>query len=144
MRTREKKVENLEKENQKLKSNLSSANVELSNKTKEHKKLTDKMEATQKDHEKVCAIYLFLKPYFIDDCTQLVSSLREEVQSLQAKLKEIQSLSQQESGRLEEATKAQRKLEEMNAVLTSQLTAAQVKLTLLIVANTPFLTLLSL
>ena len=57
MKTREKKgenkVENLEKENQKLRGNLSSVNTELSNKTKENKKLADKIEATEKKHEKV-------------------------------------------------------------------------------------------
>ena len=57
MKTREKKgenkVENLEKENQKLRGNLSSVSVELSDKTKENKKLADKIEVTEKQHEKV-------------------------------------------------------------------------------------------
>ncbi len=57
MKTREKKVElkveNLQKENQELKGNLSSVHVELSNKTKENKKLTDKMAAAERSHEKV-------------------------------------------------------------------------------------------
>lgn len=54
MKTREKKVENLENENQTLKRNLSSVGVELSNKTKENKKLVDERAATERSHEKVC------------------------------------------------------------------------------------------
>ena len=53
-------------------------------------------------------------------------SLRAELQLLQAKLNENQSQSQQDSSRLKEARKTQRKLEEKNATLTSQLSAAQV------------------
>ena len=49
-------MDNLEKENQELKGNLSSISSELSNKTRENKKLADKMEDTQISHDKVKGI----------------------------------------------------------------------------------------
>ena len=57
-----------------------------------------------------------------------MSGLHTELQSIQTKLIESQSQTQQEKDKLREARKALTKLEENNAFLTAQLTAAQVNL----------------
>ena len=129
IRTREKKVESLEKENQTLKGNLSSVNVELSNKTKENKKLTEKMAATERTHEKVWAGNLIVATSQSLNVISIkvVSGLHAEVQSLLTRISEVQAHLQKEGEKLREARKTQRKLEEKNANLTAQLSAAQVR-----------------
>ena len=53
LKASQKKVEELEKENKKLKGNMSAISADLKSKTKENSKLTAKMEETAKDHNEV-------------------------------------------------------------------------------------------